>query len=123
MENKTLQFQYMGYIDVNILLDKRITAVANGKDIEKSYVYNILKQYSLENNENILCINNDNADEYTLSKIKKLQDAIIIINEADTVLDKYIDLDRYIREENDSNYYVMLGIKITGDTCSIQIEK
>lgn len=113
-ETKELKFVYMDYITVDIVLKHRKT-VLNGKSATgKSYLYTIIDQYAQEENrKDILCLNVDNVDtddiEYTINKIRKIQDGIIVIDQADNILwnkDLYehILLDR-------SNFYIIMSRK------------
>lgn len=128
-ETKELKFVYMDYITVDIVLKHRKT-VLNGKSATgKSYLYTIIDQYAQEENrKDILCLNVDNVDtddiEYTINKIRKIQDGIIVIDQADNILwnkDLYehILLDR-------SNFYIIMSRKYYerySELAKIQISK
>lgn len=113
-ETKELKFLYMDYVNVDIELKSKKTVINGKNGTGKSYLWNIISQYTMEENrKDILCLNVDNVDtddiEYTINKIRKIQDGIIVIDQADNILwnkDLYehILLDR-------SNFYIIISRK------------
>lgn len=113
-ETKELKFLYMDYVNVDIELRSKKTVINGKNGTGKSYLWNIISQYAMEENrKDILCLNVDNVDtddiEYTINKIRKIQDGIIVIDQADNILwnkDLYehILLDR-------SNFYIIMSRK------------
>lgn len=113
-ETKELKFLYMDYVNVDIELKSKKTVINGKNGTGKSYLWNIISQYAMEENrKDILCLNVDNVDtddiEYTINKIRKIQDGIIVIDQADNILwnkDLYehILLDR-------SNFYIIMSRK------------
>lgn len=113
-EIKELKFLYMDYVNIDIELRSKKTVINGKNGTGKSYLWNIISQYAMEENrKDILCLNVDNVDtddiEYTINKIRKIQDGIIVIDQADNILwnkDLYehILLDR-------SNFYIIMSRK------------
>ncbi len=111
---KELKFVYMDYLSVDIVLKQRKTVLNGDSATGKSYLYNVIAQYAQEEKRSdILCINVDNFDaedvDYTIEKIKRLKNGIVVIDQADDILSneklyEYIFLDQ-------KNFYIIMSRK------------
>ena len=109
-----LQFKYMDYIDVDIELKKRRTTLCGNSAIGKSYLYNVIEQYAQEERlENIICLDIENVDindpYYTLEKLKKLKEGLVIIDQADDIF-RAQEIEEYVTYDRD-NFYLIIGRK------------
>jgi DNA replication protein DnaC len=114
MEKKKLSFKYMDIINVDIILRENYTVIDGNSATGKTYLYSILKNYLAENsNINMMCLDTNNVDfdeiDNTINKLKKLNNAIIVIDQADDIFEnsailKYVEQDR-------SNYYIIMSRK------------
>jgi endo-alpha-1,4-polygalactosaminidase (GH114 family) len=115
MEKKNLSFKYMDIIDVDITLRENYTVIDGNSATGKTYLYNILKNYLIENsNTNMICLDTNNTDfesiDNTINKLKKLNNAIIVIDQADDVFDESTQLRDYV-ERDRNNYYIIMSRK------------
>ena len=109
---KELQFKYMDFINVNIKLRQPKTVLNGDSATGKSYLYHVIEQYTQDNNRtDILCLNIDNVNlsdtEYIINKISKIENGIIVIDQADDILSDN-DLWDYVMCDN-KNYYIIFG--------------
>lgn len=110
MKTKLLDFKYMDIIDVHIELKRNYTVLNGESGTGKSYIFEILSQYAIENpEENILCINDDKVvdkkPQFLINLLKEYNDAIIFIDQADSIfmntkIRDYVGHDR-------NNYYII----------------
>lgn len=111
---KNLEFTYMDYIKVNLQLKQKMTVLNGDSATGKSYLYNILEQYAMEEKrKDIVCIDIDNFDpdkpENTIEKIRQVEDGIIAIDQADDIL-----INKRLRDyimSDKKNYYIIMGRK------------
>lgn len=104
----------MDYIRVKLQLKQRMTVLNGDSATGKSYLYNIIEQYAMEEKrKDIICIDIDNFDsdkpETTIDKISQLKDGIIAIDQADDIL-----INKRLREyvmSDKKNYYIIMGRK------------
>lgn len=111
---KEVKFVYMDFINVDIKLRQRITVLNGNSSTGKSYLYNIIKEYVQEKKiKNILCLDVNNASgdnaQYTLNKLEKIKNGIIIMDYADNLLADNEIYD-YVMSDME-NYYMLLGRK------------
>lgn len=114
MTSKVLNFKYMDIIDVNIILNKNYTVLNGNSATGKSYLYEILSQYALENpDENILCLCIDNLNrnnpEDIINQLRAMDNALIVIDQAD-LLFNYKNIENYIAQDR-NNYYLIMSRK------------
>lgn len=110
MKNKNLKFKYMDIIDVDITLTQNYTVLNGDSATGKSYLYEVLSSYALENpDENLICLDDSfiGRTDQALNIIKNADDAIIVIDQANILLD-HNELERYI-DHDVRNYYVIMS--------------
>ena len=109
---KDLNFVYMDYVNVNLKLKNRRTVLNGDSATGKSYLYNIIEQYAMEEKrKDIVCIDIDNFDadkpENSIDKIKKVKNGIVAIDQADDILIN-TKIREYVMSDTD-NYYIIMG--------------
>lgn len=111
---KELKFTYMDYIDVTLKLKNKKTVLNGNSATGKSYLYSIIEQYKQEEKrKDIICLDVNNVDiddtSNVIEKIKKLDDGIVVIDQADDIL---TDKNLYETIINDNkNYYIIMSRK------------
>lgn len=105
---KNIEFRYLDAIDVDIKLRQKITVLGGNSATGKTYIFNIIKAYSTEEEiNNILCLNiNDFGAGNMLQRIKEVSNGIILIDQADDTL-KDEEINKAIL--TDDNYYILMG--------------
>ncbi len=110
MKTKILDFKYMDIINVHIELKGNYTVLIGNSATGKSYIYETISQHVTENSEeNIYCFNIDNVDDsrpqIIIDKLKELNDAIIFIDQADSIFSN-TEIRDYV-ESDRNNYYII----------------
>lgn len=108
---KHLKFKYMNFIDVDIQLKKNYTVIDGDSATGKSYLYDVINQYAIdEHRQDIMCINlyTDLSSSEIIYRIKELKDSIIIIDMADSLFNRLPSLKSFI-ERDRNNYYIIMS--------------
>ena len=102
-----LKFEYER-IQVELNLKSRVTILSGDSGTGKSYLYNTVKNFSVENDmgDNILCIDIGNYQLVGLSDLRNRKNSIIFIDQADDILEGEL-YDFYYNDHD--NYYVIIG--------------
>lgn len=107
----SLKFKYMDIIDVDLELKQHKTVLNGDNATGKTYLYNIIEQYAQEENrKDIMCLNIDNANndyaDYVVTRINKIKDGLIVIDNGDIVL-RNKKLHDCIDLDNKNHYIIM----------------
>ena len=111
IKKKRIRFKYMDFIDVDIELKQHYTVINGDSATGKTYMYEVISQYALENNsDDIICITLDNCLDSTsiIDKIKNKNEAIIIIDMADSIFSRSPEIKEFI-EQDRKNYYIIMS--------------
>ena len=104
---------------IDLELKERITILSGNSASEKTYIFNSIKKYVKQNNDNnIVCINSDSIHyaNAIIERLKTIKNGLIIIDQANEVL-KNKELTEFIRKDFESkNNYILIGRSLSLNT-------
>lgn len=111
---KAINIKSFDGMNVDIKLKSRRTILSGDSGTGKTFLYSILDNHNLVDNEDkIKCIDIDNVDrsnpQLTVEILKPLVDHVIVIDQADEVLDYPVIYDHVMYDTK--NYYILMGRK------------